>query len=91
MRGCDARLLMRGDEGIDDAEQLLLGLGRHALDLLDAAFQARADTGRLAGLPDVQQCVDVERLCQRDEQAGAGVSRLALVVGDLLAQSRRYR
>lgn len=41
---------MRGDEGVDDAEQLLLGLGRHALDLLDAAFQARADAGQLAGL-----------------------------------------
>lgn len=43
---------MRGDEGIDDAEQLLLGLGRHAFDLLDAALQAGADAGQLAGLPD---------------------------------------
>ena len=68
-------LLMRGDEGIDDAEQLLLGLGRHPLDLLDAAFQARADAGQLAGLPDAQQCVggDVERLRQCDEQAGGRV------------------
>lgn len=76
---------MRGDECIDDAEQLLLGLGRHALDLLDAAFKARADAGRLAGLPDAQQFVggDVERLCQRDQQAGRRVFRLAFVVGDL--------
>ena len=32
---------MRGDERVDDAEQLLLGLGWHALDLFDAAFQAQ--------------------------------------------------
>lgn len=48
---------MRGDERVDDAEQLLLGLGRHALDLLDTAFQARADAGRLVSLPNAQQCV----------------------------------
>lgn len=43
---------MRGDERVDDAEQLLLGLGWRALDLLDATFQSRADTGRLAGSPN---------------------------------------
>lgn len=50
---------MRGDEGIDDAEQLLRGLGRHAFDLLDAALQLRAGAGQIAGLANAPQFIDV--------------------------------
>lgn len=65
---------MRGDEGVDDAEQLLLGLGRHAFDLLDAAFQSCADAGQLAGLPNAQQFVggDVQGLRQGDQRGSMG-------------------
>jgi hypothetical protein len=59
-------LAVGGDEGIDQAEQLLLGLRRHAFDEPEATFQPRADggCGGLALGADAEQFVggDVERL-----------------------------
>lgn len=39
-----------GDEGIDQAQQLLLGLGGHAFNQLEAAFQPGADGQRFGRL-----------------------------------------
>jgi hypothetical protein len=50
-------LAVGSDEGIDQAEQLLLGLRRHALDEFEATFEASADggCGRLALGADAEQ------------------------------------
>lgn len=42
-------LVVGGDKGVDQAEQLLLGLCWHALDEPEATFEPRAD-GRCGGL-----------------------------------------
>jgi hypothetical protein len=43
------QLAVGGDEGIDQAEQLLLGFCRHAFDESEATFEPRAD-GECGGL-----------------------------------------
>ena len=38
-------MLGRSEERVDESEQLLLGLGWHALDEFEPALQSRADSG----------------------------------------------
>ena len=61
------RFAVRGDEGVDQSEQLLLRLRWHA-------FESRADRARLCAW---RRCLairrgDVERLGERDQQTGGG-------------------
>src|ERR1700731_1156687 len=78
LRRRSAPMLLGGDEGIDDREELLLRLGAQALDLFKPPFQSRAQGGRarlaLRHLT-AQQLIDrgVENARQLTQEAGRRV------------------